>query len=156
MVACIHPIRIHRAQILDLELDQRTSELGRVSQLLRKFVGLEFVAAAEDVHQELDDCVHWCKSIGEEDEADYDGKFFVEAEGLVKGFVVDEYGEEGEDVEEVGLYILSIRSFSILVICIPVKCQRVLLCVQDSSVQARVQERPQLLGSRFSRSRYRR
>ena len=71
-----------------------------------ELIGLEFVFAAEDVHQELDDCVHWCQSIGEEDEADYDWEFVVEAEGLVERFIVDEDGEEGEDVEEVGLHSL--------------------------------------------------
>ena len=93
MVASIHPIRVHRAQILDLELDQRTSEFSRVSQPLCEFVGLELVSSAEDVHQELDDCVHWCQGVREQDEADYDGEFLVEAEGLVEGFVVNENGE---------------------------------------------------------------
>ena len=155
MVACIHPIRIHRAQILDLELDQRTSELCRVSQLLRKFVGLELVATAEDVHQQLDDCVHWCQSVREEDESDYDGELFVEAEGLVEGLVVNEYGEESENVEEMGLHsvntTLSLRKKS----CLPVKCQRVLLYVQGSSDQARVQGQQPLPVSRSSRSMYR-
>ncbi len=80
MIACIHPICVHGTQILDLELDQRTCELSRVSQLLRKFIGLEFVAPAEDIHEELDDCVHWCESVREEDESYYDRKFGVEAE----------------------------------------------------------------------------
>jgi hypothetical protein len=41
---------------------------------------LEFVAPAEDIHEELDDCVHWCESVREEDESYYDRKFGVEAE----------------------------------------------------------------------------
>lgn len=123
MVACIHPIRIHCAQILDLELDQRTSQLCLVSQLLRELIGLEFVATAEDVHEQLDDCVHWCQSVGEEDESDYYGELFVETEGLVEGLVVDEYGEEGEDVEEMGLQ-MSMQPLVRAEICLPVKCQR--------------------------------
>jgi hypothetical protein len=103
VVACIHPVGIHGAQILDLQLDQGAGKLGGVTQLLRKFIGLEFVSAAEDVHQELDDCVHGCKGIREEDESNYDGEFLMESEGLVEGFVVDEDREEGEDVEEMGL-----------------------------------------------------
>ena len=107
MVACIHPIRIHRAQILDLEFDQRTSELCRVSQLLCKFICLEFVASAQAIHEELDDCVHGCESVGEEDEADYNGELIVEAERLVERLVVDEYGEKGKDVEEMGLRLVN-------------------------------------------------
>jgi hypothetical protein len=103
VVACIHPVGIHGAQILDLQLDQRTSQLGRVSQFVCEFIGLELIATAQDVHQELDDGIHWCKGVGEENESDYDREFLVEAKGFVKGSVVDEYREEGEDVEEMGL-----------------------------------------------------
>lgn len=103
MVARIHPIRIHGAQILDLQLDERLGELGAVAELLRELVGLELVAPGEDVHEQLDDCVHGRESVGEEDEADDDGELFVEAEGLVEGFVVDEDREECEDIEEMDL-----------------------------------------------------
>jgi hypothetical protein len=47
----------------------------------------------------------------------------VETEGLVEGLVVDEYGEEGEDVEEMGLQ-MSMQSLVRAEICLPVKCQR--------------------------------
>ena len=103
MVARIHPIRIHGTQILDLQLNQRTRQLRLISQVQCELIGLEFVATAENIHEELDDGVHWGQSVGEEDETDYDGEFFVETEGLVEGFIVDEDGEEGEDVEEMGL-----------------------------------------------------
>jgi len=103
MVACIHPIRIHGAQVLDLELDQRAGQFLLVSQLLCELIGLELIAAAENVHEKLDDSVHWCECVGEEDESDDDGEFLVESEGLVEGCVVDEYREKGEDVEEMRL-----------------------------------------------------
>lgn len=103
MITGIHPIRIHGAQVLDLELDQGAGKLGLVTQLLRKRISLEFVLSAEDVHQELDDCVHRCKSVGEENEADYNWVFAVEPEGLVERVVVDEDGEQGEDIEEMCL-----------------------------------------------------
>ena len=65
---------------------------------------MELIAAAEDVHQELDDSVHWRKGVGKENESNDDGELLVEAKGLVQGFVVDKHGEEGEDVEEMGLW----------------------------------------------------
>ena len=123
MVACIHPVRIHCAQILDLKLNQRTSQLCLVSQLLRELIGLEFVTAAEDVHEQLDDCIHWCQSIREEDESDNDGELFVETKGLVEGLVVDENREEGEDVEEMGLQ-MSMQPLLRAEICLPVKYQK--------------------------------
>lgn len=103
MVARIHPIRIHGAQILNLKLDERLGELGAVAELLRELIGLELVAPGEDVHEQLDDCVHGREGVGEEDEADDDGKLFVEAESLVEGFVVDEDREECEDIKEMDL-----------------------------------------------------
>jgi hypothetical protein len=63
VVTRIHPIGIHSAQILDLKLDQGAGELGGVTKVLRKFIGFELVLSAEDVHQELDDCVHWSEGI---------------------------------------------------------------------------------------------
>jgi hypothetical protein len=38
MVARIHPIRVHGAQILDLQLDERFGELGGVAELDSEFV----------------------------------------------------------------------------------------------------------------------
>ena len=114
VVARVHPISIHGTQVLDLELNQGAGEFGGVSKILRKLIGLEFVLSAEDVHQELDDCVHWCESVREEDEPDYDWEFVVEAEGLVEGFVVDEDREEGEDVEEMRLANVSVLKLYIM------------------------------------------
>jgi hypothetical protein len=103
VVACVHPVSIHCAQILDLQLDQRSSQFGRVSQFLGKLIGLELVAATEDIHQQLDDSVHWGKGVREEDESDYDWELLMEAKGFIERSVVDEYREKGEDVEEMGL-----------------------------------------------------
>lgn len=64
---------------------------------------LEFKFSAQDVHQQLHHCVHGCEGVREKDESNDDGKLLVEAERLVEGAVVDEYGEEGEDVECVEL-----------------------------------------------------
>lgn len=89
MVACIHPVSIHGAQILDLKLDQGTSELCGVPKVLRELVGLELIAAAEDVHQQLNHSVHWRQGVREEDKPDYDGEFLVETERLIETFVVD-------------------------------------------------------------------
>lgn len=110
VVCSVHPVRIHGAQVLDLELDEGLCELGAVAELLRELVGLELVAPREDVHQQLDHGVHGRQGVGEEDEADDDGHFGVEAEGAVEGLVVDEDGKEGEDVEEVDLGIVNMSS----------------------------------------------
>lgn len=64
---------------------------------------MELVLSAQDVHQKLDNCVHWRKSIREEDEPNDDWELVMESEGLVEGLVVDEDGEEGKNVEEMGL-----------------------------------------------------
>lgn len=89
MVACIHPIGIHGAEILDLKLDQGTSELCGVSEVLSELVGLELIAAAEDVHQQLDHGIHWRQGIREEDKPNDDGELLVETERLVERLVVD-------------------------------------------------------------------
>ena len=69
----------------------------------RLLTGLELELPAEDVNELVDDGVLGREHVGEEDEADDDGEVVVEAKGLVEGVVVDEDGEEGEDVEEVEL-----------------------------------------------------
>ena len=103
MIARIQPVGIHSAQVLHLQFDQRLGELSRVAEFLRKGIGLELELAAQDVHEQLEDGVHGAHGVGEEDEADHDGLLAVEAEGLVQRLVVDEDGEEGEDVEHVRL-----------------------------------------------------
>ena len=64
---------------------------------------MEFELSTQNVHQQLHHGVHGCEGVREEDEANDDGKVLVKAEGLVKGAVVDEDGEEGEYVECVEL-----------------------------------------------------
>lgn len=64
---------------------------------------MELVATAQNIHQELDDSVHWCKGVREQDKSDDNRKFLVESKGFIERSVVNEDGEEGEDVEEVGL-----------------------------------------------------
>jgi hypothetical protein len=103
VIARIHPVGIHGAEVLDLQLDQGARELRRVTQLLCELISLELVPSAEDVHEKLDDGVHGRKSVGEEDEANYDREFLVEAEGFVERTVVDEDGEQGKYIEEVRL-----------------------------------------------------
>lgn len=65
---------------------------------------LEFKFATQDVHQQFYHCVHWCEGVRKEDETNDDGVFLVETEGLVQGAIVDEDGEECEDIEHVELY----------------------------------------------------
>lgn len=64
---------------------------------------LELEFPAQNIHQQLHYRVHRREGVGEEDEPNDDGKFPVEAKGLVQGTVVDEDGEEGKDVECVKL-----------------------------------------------------
>lgn len=64
---------------------------------------LKFEFPAQNVHQQLHRSVHGCEGVREEDEANDDGKLLVEAERLVEGSIVNEDGEEGEDVECVEL-----------------------------------------------------
>lgn len=59
--------------------------------------------SAQNVHQQLHHRVHGCEGVREKDEANYDGKLFVKAEGLVEGAIIDEDGKKGEDVECVEL-----------------------------------------------------
>lgn len=103
VVAGVHPVSIHGAQVLDLQLDQAASQFVREAKVLSKGIGLELVATGEDVHQQLDDGVCWSEDIGEQDEANNDWADAVEAEGLIERGIVDEDGEQAEDVEEVGL-----------------------------------------------------
>lgn len=103
VVARVHPVGIHGGQVLDLELNQTPGKLGGVAKVLSESIGLEFVLAGEDVHHELNNSVHWSQGIREKDESDDDWADAVEAECLIEGAVVDEDGEEAEDIEEVCL-----------------------------------------------------
>ena len=103
VVAGIHPVGIHSAKVLDLELDKRGGKLGLVAELAREAISLELEAAAHNIHQELNHGIHGREDIGEEDEADNDGVLLHEAEISIQRGVVDENREEGEDVENVNL-----------------------------------------------------
>lgn len=107
MVARIHPIRIHSAQILDLQFDQRARQFSLVAKSLCEVVCFKLVLSAQDVHQELDDCVHRGKRIREQDETNYDWELVMETKGLVQGTVVDEDREQGENVEEMELPMIN-------------------------------------------------
>ena len=78
-----------------------------MEELGSSLTGLELELSAENVHEQIDDGVGGRQHVGEEDEADDDGEVVVEAKGFVEGAVVDEDGEEGEDVEEVELRVSS-------------------------------------------------
>lgn len=103
VVAGKHPVGIHGAEVLDLQLDQRLGQIRAVAQLARKSIGLELVATAENVHAQLDEDIHGRENIREQDETHNDGAHGLEAKVGVQRLVVDEDGEEREDVEEVEL-----------------------------------------------------
>lgn len=90
VVAGVHRIGIHGAQVLDLKLDQGFCQFGLVAKVLGECIGLKFIPAAENIHQKLDHQIHRSQCVREEDEADYDGGLSVEAEVLIQGTVVDE------------------------------------------------------------------
>lgn len=78
MVSGEQPVRIHSAEVLDLELDQGASELGVVAKLVGELVGLEFELAAENVHSELDEGIGGAKDVREEKEPNNDWVHRVE------------------------------------------------------------------------------
>jgi hypothetical protein len=112
VIASIHPISVHGAQILDLQLYQRFGKVGGVAKLHSERIYLQasgslssresreihtsfkLKLSAQDIHQQLNDRVHWCKCVREKDEPYYDRILFVETEGLI----------EGADVEHVELF----------------------------------------------------
>lgn len=84
VVVCVHPIRVHRTQVLYLQLDKTLGKLCLVPEFLCKGIGLEFVFTAQYVHKQLNENIHRSEDIGKEDEADNDGMLLVEAEGFVE------------------------------------------------------------------------
>ena len=64
---------------------------------------LKFELSAQNVHQQLHHRVHGREGVRKKDKPNDDGKFFVKAEGLVEGAVVDKDGKKGENVECVEL-----------------------------------------------------
>jgi len=103
VVAGVHPIGVHGAKVLDLELEKRTSKLLGITKLLSEGIGLELELAADDMHKQVDDEIHRSKSVREEDETNDDRVLLEETERGVQRVVVDENREEEEDVESMGL-----------------------------------------------------
>lgn len=103
VVAGVHPVCVHGAQVLDLELDQRSSELLLVAQVACEVISLELELATNNVHSELDDEIHGCECIREEEETNDDGALQDETKVGVQRGVVDEDREEREDVEDMSL-----------------------------------------------------
>lgn len=121
-----------------------------------RLTSLKFEFPTEDVHQQLYYRVHGCEGVRKEDESDDDGELFVKAKGLVEGAVVDEDGEEGEDIECVKLVKVRIWCTVHWANHLPARSQVILSCAQDSNVQAHVPTPQQLLPSRSSRLGYHR
>jgi hypothetical protein len=88
--AGIHPVGVHGAKVLNLELEERAGELLRIAQTLGEVIGLELKLASNHVHEELDDDIGGGEGVREEDEADDDGVLLEEAKGVVQRGVVDE------------------------------------------------------------------
>ncbi len=103
VIAGEHPVGIHGAEVLNLELDQGAGQLRLVSEVLREGISLELKTAAQDVHEQLDESVHGAQHIREQEEADDDGLLGQEAKVCVQRVVVDEDREQSEYVEEVDL-----------------------------------------------------
>lgn len=81
VVAGVHPVGIHGAEVLNLKLEERAGELLGVTKLLGESIGLELELAADNVHKEVDDEIHGGESIREEDESNNDGVLLEETEG---------------------------------------------------------------------------
>lgn len=103
MVAGVHPVGIHGAEVLDVKLDERPGELHAETDLLGKGVGLELESAGDNVQEQLNDGVQRRERVGEEQETDNDGLLGGEAKGRVQRVVVDEDREQAEDIENVCL-----------------------------------------------------
>jgi hypothetical protein len=99
VVVCVHPVGVHAAEVLDVQLEEGGRELEAHAEVAGEGVGLELELAGDDVHEELDDGVHGGEGVGEEEEPDDDGALRGETKGGVEGAIVDEDGEEAEDVE---------------------------------------------------------
>ena len=75
---------------------------------------MEFESPAQDIHQKLNHGIHGCKSVGEQDKSNDDRKFLEEAKGLVQRAVVNEDGEQREDIECMELRD-SVKDFPMLI-----------------------------------------
>ena len=108
VVTCVHPVGIHGAEILSMQLDKRAGQLGTEPETLGEIVGLELELARQDVKKQLDDSIHGGQSVRKQDEANDDGVLSVEAECIIERSVIDENGEQGEDIEEMSLSVVSV------------------------------------------------
>lgn len=108
VVASVHPVGVHVAQVLNLELNERPCQFNRVSKALGEVIGLELELAAKNVHTQLDKNIHRRERIREEQEANDDGSLKNKPKVGIERLVVDENGKEREDVEEVRLRIRSV------------------------------------------------
>jgi hypothetical protein len=107
---------------------------------------------AQDVHQKLHHCIHWCECVRKEDETYDDRKLLVEAESVVKRSIVDEYREQCEDIEHMELGLVSVLNHDSVINNRPARCRTAWLCGSNSSDPAHGQEQLLPLGSHFSRS----
>lgn len=126
VVARKHPVSIHGAEVLDLELDKRPRQFGTVSKVAREGVGLELEATAENVHHELNDGIHGPQHVREENESDDDRVLLDEAKVGIERVVVDEDRKECEDVEEMDLRVCisALQLGAGVAAAIPEKCRR--------------------------------
>lgn len=83
MVAGVHPVGVHGAEVLLVKLDEGAGEFGAVSQALGKVVGFEFKFARENVEEQLEDGVHGRQGVRKEDEANDNGVLGEEAKRRV-------------------------------------------------------------------------
>lgn len=103
VVACVDGVGVKAAQVLSVQLEKRSGELGGVSEVHGELVGLELVLAGDHVHEQLNDSVHGGEGVVEEEESNNDGALDVETKGRVQRGVIDKDREEGEDVEQMSL-----------------------------------------------------
>lgn len=103
MVGGVHPVGVHGAQVLLVELDESSGELRLEVETESKLVSLKLKLARQHVEGELKDSVHGRERVGEEDEANDNGVDGVEAKRRVQRTVVDEDGEEAENIQQVHL-----------------------------------------------------
>ena len=78
-IRTIHPIGIHRAQVLNLQLNKTARQLATVPQPRPKRIRLVLELPAQDIHKKPDDGVDGREDLIEQHEPDDDGLvFFVE------------------------------------------------------------------------------
>lgn len=103
MVRRVSPIRVHGAEVLDLELNQALRQILGVTMLGRKLVRFVLKLTRHDAHEQFNNRVERGEDIRKQDESDDDGLLSVETERLVQGAVVDEDGKDSEEPESMSL-----------------------------------------------------